>query len=93
MDEAGCHHMRRLPRAGFHRLVQQHWAGIGHVRLAIIMFEAITREAFDEAAIAFEGGALERSDADMAMAQPHQYGGAGRRGLVAPVKLLAGFDQ
>ena len=93
MDEAGCHHMRRLPRAGFHRLVQQHWAGIGHVRLAIIMFEAITREAFDKAVITFEGGALERSDADMAMAQPHQHGGASGGGLVAPVELLAGFDQ
>src|SRR5690606_29977182 len=43
--------------------------------------------------VAVVGEALKSADADMAVAEADQHGGAGGGGLVAALQFLAGFDQ
>ena len=98
MDEAG-HHVTRheIGHAFDNQMHQTHRrliavGGVFGGRRAGELRQAIVDQLFHVIALLQGQQALEGADADMSVAEPRHRGGAGGRGLVAALKLLAGFD-
>src|SRR5258706_14389156 len=93
VDEPGRNIAARQPRGSPADMVEQSHRAILARLLAIEMAEDITKQPPHAVLVAQIGQALKAADADMAMAQTHQYGRAGGGGFVATLKLFAGLDQ
>ncbi len=96
MDEAGGHVARGEPcRCTGHEVEQAKGIFLRFALglLAVELFQAIADEGVDVLDLAVEGKPLEGADADVAVAQAGQDGGARRRGLIATHQFLAGLEQ